>query len=62
MCAWRLAAAQVQTLDQVVAIVDDDVILATELQERLMLIKRNIEQRDMEAPPEEVLVQETLTA
>ena len=54
------AAAQVQTLDQVVAIVDDDIILATELQERLMLIKRNIEQRDMEAPPEEVLVRETL--
>ena len=39
--------------------VDDDIILATELQERLMLIKRNIEQRDMEAPPEEVLVRET---
>ena len=54
------AAAQVQTLEQVVAIVDDDIILATELQERLMLIKRNIEQRDMEAPPEDVLVRETL--
>ena len=54
------AHAQVQTLDQVVAIVDDDIILATELQERLMLIKRNIEQRDMEAPPEDVLVRETL--
>ena len=41
--------AQVQTLDRVVAIVDDDIILATELQERLVLIKRNIEQREMEA-------------
>lgn len=56
----NLATAQVQTLDQVVAIVDDDIILATELQERLMLIKRNIEQRDMEAPPDDVLVRETL--
>ena len=55
-----IASAQVQTLEQVVAIVDDDIILATELQERLMLIKRNIEQRDMEAPPEDVLVRETL--
>lgn len=52
--------AQVQTLDRVVAIVDDDIILATELQERLMLIKRNIEQREMEAPSEEVLARETL--
>ena len=52
--------AQVQTLDRVVAIVDDDIILATELQERLILIKRNIEQREMEAPSEEVLARETL--
>ena len=55
-----LAGAQVQTLDRVVAIVDDDIILATELQERLILIQRNIEQREMEAPPEEVLARETL--
>ena len=55
-----LANAQIQTLDKVVAIVDDDIILATELQERLLLIQRNIEQRQIDAPPDEVLAQETL--
>ena len=55
-----LASAQIQTLDKVVAIVDDDIILATELQERLLLIQRNIEQRQIDAPPDEVLAQETL--
>ena len=44
-------SAQIQTLDKVVAIVDDDIILATELQERLLLIQRNIEQRQIDAPP-----------
>ena len=53
-------SAQIQTLDKVVAIVDDDIILATELQERLLLIQRNIEQRQIEAPPDEVLARETL--
>ena len=53
-------SAQIQTLDKVVAIVDDDIILATELQERLLLIQRNIEQRQIDAPPDEVLAQETL--
>ena len=55
-----LVSAQIQTLDKVVAIVDDDIILATELQERLLLIQRNIEQRQIDAPPDEVLAQETL--
>ncbi len=55
-----LASAQVQTLDKVVAIVDDDVILASELQERLALIKQNLQQRNMQMPPDDVLVKETL--
>ncbi|MDA0630017.1 MAG: peptidylprolyl isomerase [Proteobacteria bacterium] len=52
--------AQVQTIDKVVAIVDDDIILASELQERLGLIKRNLEQRNIELPPDDVLYRETL--
>ncbi|MDA7585485.1 peptidylprolyl isomerase [Luminiphilus sp.] len=55
-----LVSAQIQTLDKVVAVVDDDIILATELQERLLLIQRNIEQRQIDAPPDDVLAQETL--
>jgi peptidyl-prolyl cis-trans isomerase SurA len=52
--------AQVQTLDKVAAIVDDDIILASELQERLGLIQRNLEQRNIELPPDDVLYRETL--
>ena len=52
--------AQIQTLDKVAAIVDDDIILASELQERLGLIKRNLEQRNIEMPPDDVLYRETL--
>ena len=49
------ATAQVQTLDRVVAIVDDDVILASELSERLALIKQNLEARNVAVPDDEVL-------
>jgi len=52
--------AQIQTLDKVAAIVDDDIILASELQERLGLIKRNLEQRNIDMPPDDVLYRETL--
>ncbi|MEE4202816.1 MAG: molecular chaperone SurA, partial [Halieaceae bacterium] len=52
--------AQVETLDKVVAIVDDDIILASELRERLEGVKQGIERRGMEMPPEEVLIRETL--
>ena len=54
------ATAQVETLDKVAAIVDDDIILVSELQERLYLIKQNLERRGMEMPPEEILTRETL--
>ena len=54
------ATAQVQTLDRVVAIVDDDVILASELSERLALIKQNLEARNVAVPDDEVLFRETL--
>ncbi|MEE4202238.1 MAG: molecular chaperone SurA, partial [Halieaceae bacterium] len=54
------AHAQVETLDKVVAIVDDDIILASELRERLEGVKQGIERRGMEMPPEEVLIRETL--
>lgn len=55
-----LGQAQVQTLDKVVAIVDDDVVLASELQERLLMIQQNLERRGVESPEQETLVRETL--
>ena len=52
--------AQVVVLDQVVAIVDDDIILASELQERLQGIRSSMEARDVEVPEDDILIRETL--
>lgn len=54
------AQAQVETLDKVIAIVDDDVIMASELQERLTGVRANIAASGAQSPPEDLLVQETL--
>ena len=40
--------------------VDDDVIMDSELQERLTAVKNNIALRNVEAPPEDVLIRQTL--
>lgn len=52
--------AQVEVLDQVVAIVDDDIILASELQERIQDVRNNMESRGIEVPEDEILIRETL--
>lgn len=54
------AAAQVETLDKVVAVVDDDIILASELRERLEGVKSGIQRRGIELPEEELLIRQTL--
>jgi len=59
-CTVNMALADLQTLDRVVAIVDDDIILATELQERLAMVSEGLERRGVTAPTEEVLYRETL--
>jgi len=51
---------QVQMLDRVVAIVDDDIILTSELQESLETVRATLEARGVEMPEDEVLVRETL--
>ena len=55
-----LASSQVEVLDQVVAIVDDDIILASELQERVQGVRSNMESRGVEVPSDDVLIRETL--
>ncbi len=55
-----LARAATEILDQVVAIVDDDVIMASELRERLTAITDTMRSRGMELPPEDELIRETL--
>lgn len=54
------ATAQIEVLDQVVAIVDDDIILASELQERVLGVRNTMEARGVELPEDDVLIRETL--
>ena len=51
---------QLQLLDQVVAIVDDDVVTASELKERIQQVKLNIEKSGKTAPPMQEIQQEIL--
>lgn len=60
LAANSLTHAATEILDQVVAIVDDDVIMASELRERVAGVKSNLETRDIEMPPDETLIRETL--
>ena len=53
-------SAQVEMLDQVVAIVDDDIILASELQERVQGVRSTMESRGVEVPEDDILIRETL--
>ncbi len=55
-----IASAVTEVLDQVVAIVDDDIIMASELRERLATVTEGMRARDIELPPEDVLIRETL--
>ena len=52
--------AQVVPLDSVIAIVDEDIILASEVGERLEQIRASAEQRGITLPDEETVLQETL--
>jgi peptidyl-prolyl cis-trans isomerase SurA len=54
------ASAQVQELDRVVAVVDEDVITATQLVERMQFIQRQFEANDMELPPRDTLMSQLL--
>ncbi len=52
--------AQTQPVDQVVAIVDDDIIMASELRERVAAVTETLKSRGMDMPPEDDLIRETL--
>ncbi|MEM1402835.1 MAG: peptidylprolyl isomerase [Pseudomonadota bacterium] len=49
-----------EMLDQVVAIVDDDVIMASELRSRLAVVTEAMESQGAEMPAEDLLIRETL--
>lgn len=56
----NVAAAKVVPLDRVVAIVDNDVIMESELNDRLQTVRRQIQERNTALPPEHVLKQQVL--
>jgi peptidyl-prolyl cis-trans isomerase SurA len=55
-----LAQGATEVLDQVVAIVDDDVIMASELRQRIAAVTENLTARGMEMPAEDELVRDAL--
>lgn len=52
--------AATEVIDQVVAIVDDDIIMASELRERVTALSQSLQSRGIQMPPEETLIRETL--
>ena len=63
--AWALAfcmgaAGEYRELDAIVAIVDDDVVLASELLSRLATVEEQIARQDVQAPPQDVLVSQLM--
>lgn len=55
-----LAHGATELIDQVVAIVDDDVVMASELRERVAAVTQNLKARDVQMPAEDILIRETL--
>ncbi|MEM1231501.1 MAG: molecular chaperone SurA, partial [Pseudomonadota bacterium] len=49
-----------QELDGVVAVVDDDVVLASELISRLETVKQQMGQANVQLPPEDILVSQLM--
>ena len=54
------ASAQLEILDKVVAVVDEDVVLESEVQRRLATIYNQIKQSGTQPPPQNILVQQVL--
>ena len=58
--ACSLSNAQVKILDKIIAIVDDDVVLQSELNRRMSSIMKQIKQSNTTAPPEDLLKKQVL--
>ena len=54
------ASAEVRPLDRIVAIVDHDVIMQSQLDQRLREVEQTIEKRGAEMPPRDVMQQQVL--
>ncbi len=60
ICISAPSVAQLQLLDKVVAVVNDDVIMASELQEQVAIIYQRISASGTQPPPQEVLIPQVL--
>jgi peptidyl-prolyl cis-trans isomerase SurA len=61
LCCWGLAGgAGADRQLSVVAIVDDDIILASEYQDRMRQVTENLARQKIEMPPQEVLARQVL--
>ena len=58
--AAMTSSADFQPLDSVVAIVEDDVIMSSELRDRLNMVRASLEAQNRELPDQNMLVRETL--
>lgn len=55
-----LASAEYRLLDQVIAVVEDDVVLASEVREQLFQFKRTLRQRGQALPDDSILYEQIL--
>ena len=58
--ASSITLAQIKILDRIVAIVDDDVVLQSELNQRMISIIDQISQSTTSVPPENIIKQQVL--
>ncbi|WP_407297655.1 peptidylprolyl isomerase [Stutzerimonas zhaodongensis] len=58
--ATLTASAEIRQLDRIVAIVDNDVIMQSQLDQRMREVQHTIEKRGAEMPPTEVMQQQVL--
>ena len=54
------SSAEYQRLEAIVAVVDDDVVLASELIARLETVRRSIKENNLQVPPGDVLVNQIM--
>lgn len=54
------ARSEYQELDAIVAVVDDDVVLASELLSRLTMVRESIARGNMQAPPDNILISQLM--
>lgn len=55
-----LVTAETQPLDKVIAVVDDDVVMASEIHQRVQMVMAQLQAKQTQAPPINVIQQKVL--